>query len=70
MIIRVTGSSSRLEVIPAREWKGAQFLADPWELSTAKAERLFAYHSRYSPAVARKRLEEAITLGVTEVKSG
>ena len=54
MIIGVTDSSSPLEVIPAREWKGAQFLADPWELSTAKAERLFGYRSLFSPAMARQ----------------
>ncbi len=40
MIIEVTDSSSSLEVIPAREWKGAPFLADSWELSTSKAEQL------------------------------
>ena len=60
MIIGVTGSSSSLETTPAREWQGAQFLADPWELSTAKAERLFGYRSLFSPATARQRLENAI----------
>ena len=60
MIIGIAGSSSRLDVIPARDWKGAQFLADPWELSTAKAERLFGYRSLFSPATARQRLENAI----------
>ncbi len=62
MIIEITGSSSSLEVIPAREWKGAPFLADPWDLSTAKAERLFGYRSLFSPAMARRRLENAIAL--------
>jgi UDP-glucose 4-epimerase len=62
MIIEITGSSSSLEVIPAREWKGAPFLADPWELSTVKAARLFGYRSLFSPAVARRRLENAIAL--------
>lgn len=62
MIIEITGSSSSVEVIPAREWKGAPFLADPWELSTAKAERLFGYRSLFSPAMARQRLASAIEL--------
>jgi len=62
IIIEVTGSSSSLEVIPSREWKGAPFLADPWELSTAKAERLFGFRSLFSPATARRRLSDAIAL--------
>ncbi len=63
MIIEVTGSSSFLDVIPAGEWKGAPFLADSWELSIAKAQRLFDYRSLFSPAVARQRLEKAIAQG-------
>lgn len=60
MIMRVTGSSSRLDVVPTREWRGAQFLADRWELSARKAERLFGYRSAFSSATARQRLEKAI----------
>ena len=60
-IMKVTDSSSRLEVVPAREWRGAQFLADPWQLSAAKAERLFAYRSLFSPSTARHRLEKALS---------
>jgi UDP-glucose 4-epimerase len=63
MILEVSGSSSSLEAIPAKEWKGAPFLADPWELSIAKAERLFGYRSLLSPAIARQRLEKAIARG-------
>ncbi len=61
MIIEVTGSLSPLEVIPAKEWKGAPFLADTWELSTGKAERVFAYRPTLSLPEARQRLREAIT---------
>jgi len=60
IIIEVTDSSSPLEVIPAKEWKGAPFLADAWELSTGKAERVFAYRPTLSPSEARQRLKEAI----------
>ncbi|MDP2973019.1 MAG: NAD(P)-dependent oxidoreductase, partial [Deltaproteobacteria bacterium] len=60
MIIEITDSSSPLEVIPLREWKGAPFLADPWELSTEKAERVFAYRSTLSHLTARQSLKEAI----------
>ena len=66
MIIEVTGSSSSLEVIPAGEWAGAPFLADSWELSIARAQRLFDYRSLFSPAVARQRLEKAIAQGRRE----
>jgi UDP-glucose 4-epimerase len=60
IIIEVTHSSSPLEVIPTGEWKGPTFLADTWELSTDKAERLFAYQSALSERTARQRLKEAI----------
>lgn len=60
IIIEVTDSSSPLEVIPAKEWKGAPFLADVWELSTEKAERVFAYRPTLSPPEARQSLREAI----------
>ncbi len=60
MIIDVCGSSSSLEVVPAKEWKGAPFLADAWELSTAKAEQIFGFRSLFSPPEARQRLKKAI----------
>jgi UDP-glucose 4-epimerase len=60
IIIEVTHSSSPLEVIPPKEWKGPPFLADAWELSTGKAERLFAYRSVLSHLTARQSLKEAI----------
>ncbi len=60
IIIEVTDSSSPVEVIPAKEWKGAPFLADVWELSTGKAERVFAYRPTLSPSEARQKLKEAI----------
>jgi UDP-glucose 4-epimerase len=60
IIIEVTHSSSPLEVIPAGEWKGPTFLADIWELSTEKAERLFTYRSTLPPLTAKLKLKEAI----------
>ncbi len=60
IIIEVTNSSSTLEVIPAKEWKGAAFLADAWELSTGKAQRVFAFRPTLSPSNARQKLKEAI----------
>jgi UDP-glucose 4-epimerase len=69
IIIEVTDSSSPLEVIPAKEWRGAPFLADPWELSTEKAEKVFAYRPTLSPSEARQRLKGAITQCYRPVKS-
>lgn len=60
IIIDVTNSSSPLEVIPTGAWKGPAFLADIWELSTGKAERLFTYRSTLSHLSAQQRLKEAI----------
>jgi UDP-glucose 4-epimerase len=68
MIIDAAHSSSPLDVIPREEWQGAQFLADPWELSTAKAERLFRYRSLLSPSAGRERLAKAIALYREELK--
>ncbi|MBP1700796.1 MAG: NAD-dependent epimerase/dehydratase [Deltaproteobacteria bacterium] len=69
IIIEVTNSSSPLEVIPAKEWKGAPFLADAWKLSTAKAERVFGYRPTLSPSEARQRLKEAIAQCYRTMKS-
>jgi UDP-glucose 4-epimerase len=67
MTMKATCSSSSLKVVPAGEWNGPQFLADSWELSIAKAERLFDYRSLFSPAAARQRLEKAIERGREEI---
>jgi UDP-glucose 4-epimerase len=61
IIIEVTGSSSPLEVVPAKEWRGTRFLGDTWKLSTEKARRLFHYQS-LPPAAARQSLKEAVAL--------
>ena len=61
--MEVTGTSSPLEVIPAEEWQGPQFLADTWRLSTGKAEQLFGYYSLFSHDSARESLKAAIGRG-------
>jgi UDP-glucose 4-epimerase len=67
IIIEVTDSSSPLEVIPSKEWKGPPFLADIWKLSTDKAERLFIYQSALSHLMAKQKLKEAITRCYREI---
>jgi NAD(P)-dependent dehydrogenase (short-subunit alcohol dehydrogenase family) len=69
MIIEVTGSTSSLKVVPAREWKGAPFLADSWELSTSKSEHLFDYRSLFSPSTARQRLKKAVERCLMEIQT-
>jgi len=68
IIIEVTDSSSPLEVIPAGEWKGPTFLADIWELSTDKAERLFTYRPTLPHLTARQRLKKAIAQCYRDMK--
>jgi UDP-glucose 4-epimerase len=68
IIIEVTHSSSPVKVIPTNQWKGPAFLADIWELSSEKAEKLFAYRSILSPSVARQRMKEAIVRCFTGMK--
>ncbi len=68
MIIQAADSSSSVELVPRGEWRGAQFLADPWELSAAKAERLFGYRSLFSPSTARERVQNAVALYRQELK--
>jgi UDP-glucose 4-epimerase len=67
IIIEVTDSSSPLEVISSKEWKGPPFLADIWKLSTDKAERLFTYQSVLSYLTAKQRLKEAIAQWYREI---
>jgi UDP-glucose 4-epimerase len=67
IIIEVTDSSSPLEVIPSKEWKGPPFLADIWKLSTDKAERLFTYRSVLSYLMAKQKLKEAIAQCYREI---
>ncbi|MCL1926363.1 MAG: NAD(P)-dependent oxidoreductase [Syntrophorhabdaceae bacterium] len=59
MVRDVTGSSSTVRVIPGKEWKGAAFLNDPWELSDAKARNLVVFRPKET-SEAMKSLKKAI----------
>jgi len=39
MVVEVTGSASKVDAIPAEEWRGAAFLADRWELDDRRVRR-------------------------------
>jgi len=64
----VTQSSSPIEVVPADAWRGAAFLADLWELSTEKAERVIGYKSSFSKKAALNRLREAMGQFLKDIK--
>lgn len=68
IVREVAGSSSSIEVVPAPEWKGAQFLADCWRLQTARAERLLGFESSFSASAARQRLREAVARCCRDMK--
>jgi len=59
MVRGVTGSNSAIRVIPRKEWKGAAFLNDPWELSDVKARNLLVYRPKETPQ-ATESLKKAI----------
>jgi len=59
MVRDVTGSRSGIRCIPREEWKGAAFLADPWELSDSLARELLGYRPMEAPA-AKASLKVAI----------
>ena len=61
MVRDVTGSSSEIRVIPGKEWKGAAFLNDPWELSDAKARKLLGVRPKENSAAAQS-LKKAIAV--------
>ena len=68
MVCELAGSSSRLEVVPAEEWKGdASFSSDPTlsfecGLDIGKAERLMGYRSGYSPEQVMDSLKRSADL--------
>ena len=55
--------------IPREEWKGSFFLADDWNFSTRKAEKMIHYRTRLSREKAIEHLSSALDACVAEVKS-
>ena len=60
MVVEATGSSSRVEVVPASEWMGAAFLADRWELDDRRIRNQLGFVPAREPAGVREALERAI----------
>lgn len=55
----VTGSDSEIRSIPASDWRGSAFLADPWNLDDTLARRLLGYDPR-GPEEAKNDLRRAV----------
>ncbi len=60
MVVEATGSSTRVEVVPVEEWKGAVFLADRWELDDRKIREKLGFKPARDPAGVREALRRAI----------
>jgi nucleoside-diphosphate-sugar epimerase len=59
IVREVTGSRSGIRCIPREKWKGAAFLADPWELSDSLAREFLGYRPMEASA-AKASLKVAI----------
>jgi UDP-glucose 4-epimerase len=60
MVVEVTGSSGRVEVVPQTEWTGAAFLADRWELDDRRIRERLGFKPARDPAGVREGLRSAI----------
>lgn len=60
MVVEVTGSSGRVEVVPQTEWTGAAFLADRWELDDRRIRERLGFKPTRDPAGVREGLRSAI----------
>ena len=60
LAVEVTGSSARVEVVPASEWTGAAFLADRWELDDHRIRETLGFKPLRDPAGLRENLRRAI----------
>jgi len=60
MAAEVTESSSRVEMVPVEEWRGAAFLADRWELDDGKIREKLGFKPTRDTAGVREALRHAI----------
>jgi len=60
MVAEATGSSVPVEVVPAKEWKGAAFLADRWELDDRRIRAELGFTPCRDGLGVRAALRQAI----------
>jgi UDP-glucose 4-epimerase len=65
----VTGSASEIRSVPASEWRGSPFLADPWELDDTLARQLVGYNP-HGPEEAKAALRDAVAHRWETMKAG
>jgi nucleoside-diphosphate-sugar epimerase len=70
IVVEVTGSSARVEVVPVEEWKGAVFLADRWELDDRRIREKLKFKPARDPAGLRETLRRAIARTWAGMKAG
>lgn len=68
IIIHRANPSAKVIAVPKEEWKGSSFLTDDWKFSTAKAQGLLGYQSRFSREEAAEHLGKALEACIAEVR--
>ncbi|WP_406676469.1 NAD-dependent epimerase/dehydratase family protein [Moorella sp. ACPs] len=68
-IIELTGSGSKLQVVPPGEWKGPVFLNEVWELSWDKASRELDYQPVFTGDQGRKAFVKALAKCINKVRA-
>jgi len=69
LIVAKANPEAQVVGIPKEEWKGSSFLADDWNFSTRKAEKMLHYRTRLSREKALEHLSRALDACVAEVKA-
>lgn len=69
LIVAQANPKAKVVAIPREEWTGSEFLADDWNFSTSKAERMLHYRTRLTREKAVAHLSKALEACVAEVKA-
>ena len=67
LIVAKANPQAQVISIPKEEWKGSSFLADDWNFSTRKAEKMLHYRTKLSREKAIEHLSKALDACVAEV---
>jgi UDP-glucose 4-epimerase len=68
-IIELTGSVSKLQVIPPSEWSGPTFLNEVWDLSWEKAARELDYQPAFTGNHGREAFFKALVKCINKVRA-
>ncbi|HTZ38984.1 MAG TPA: NAD(P)-dependent oxidoreductase [Syntrophales bacterium] len=69
IMIRLTGSKSETRMIPAREWRGAAFLNEVWDLDWTRANRELGYVPAESAEAMQASFAEALRSCIAQVQA-